>query len=109
MLTALLVKLLAKKKKSNFSNLCFDDVKLERKNNSIIYYGNIRRDLAVAGFINSGGFGEEYFIIRNHPTGFKQIKRHKVRKFRTAMNSGHFRGEYFTRSCLENLVRIKAF
>lgn len=89
-------------KNSFFAGLSFEKVSLERSNGCIIYFGKVKEKVRVSGFINPDGTGEELFIFTDNV-----IRRHKVKKYRTILDYNHFKGEYFTKSCLEGLKRVR--
>lgn len=105
MFTNLLITLknkISRPKKSFLAGLLFEKVNIERKNGSIVYFGKVKEHVRVSGFINSDGTGEELFIFSG-----SAIRRHRVKKYRTELDYTHFKGDYFTKSCLEGLKRIR--
>lgn len=105
MFTNLLISLkrrISRPKNSFFSDISFEKVSLKRSNGCIMYFGKVKEKVRVSGFINSEGNGEELFIFTDNT-----IRRHKVKKYRTILDYDHFKGEYFTKSCLEGLKRVR--
>ncbi|GEM_PF-3870252 len=107
-----LIKLLSlkrSKEKNFFSTACFDNITLARKNDLIVYSGKITHSSRISGIIYPNGKGEEIVIICdrlvNYYTGSK--RRHKIKKYKTLLNHNELTGDYFTKSCLQNLVRIR--
>lgn len=93
----------ASRPKNGFlSDLSFEKVNLERSNGCIVYFGKVKEKVRISGFINSDGTGEELFIFTDSIT-----RKHKVRKYITALDHNYFKGEYFTKSCLEGLKRTR--
>ena len=111
MLTTLLLKLLSKskdkkdkKQKSKF-DFDFEKVNLHRVKNTIMYSGIMGSSSRISGYINNDGAGEEIIIIRNNASF--NGKGHKIRHFKTKLQHWDFRNDYFNKSLLENLVRIR--
>ena len=86
------------------AQLNFNNVKIQRTKSTIFYHGSVSQNINIIGFIDLEGKGEEFLILRNIPNS---LKKRKIIKFKTMINPGDLKGEYFTKNLLENLVRVR--
>lgn len=91
--------------KSLYSRLKLDDLKIEKVNGLIFYYGLVEQGLNVVGFIESlQATGEEYLILTDKS---KTSKGENFVKFSTRLNLKDFKSDYFSKSMIQELIRIK--
>lgn len=91
-------------KSKSLPKLNFESVKIERRGNVIFYTGPVSNDLKIIGFIDFEGNGEEVLIRKYDGPG---SKKHKIRMFKTTLNKSHQRHDYFTRTTIESLTRVR--
>lgn len=88
----------------SFSGVKFENVKIQRKENYIFYFGPVSDGLTIFGFMDFEGNGEEVYIKKSN--GDKK-RGHKVIMYKTMLDYKTLRSDYFTKATLHNLLRTR--